>query len=171
MSFERRIVNILCWRDWIWFNYLCRLVWAFALQITQPLVRAVEIPCQTCLTWSHFIQDKLKISIYMSLDKYKCIKWIQSVFHILINYYELTCHIVNSVYPDQLTSSEASWSGSTLFTREASWSESTLFICFHNVFERVNCLSTERYKLISSFRQVKFSLDKYIMAIYLSLDK
>ena len=32
--------------------------------------RAVEIPCPT---WSHFIQDKLKISIYLSLDKYKCI--------------------------------------------------------------------------------------------------
>ena len=35
--------------------------------------RAVEIPCLTCLTWSHFIQDKLKISIYLSLDKNKCI--------------------------------------------------------------------------------------------------
>ena len=33
---------------------------------------AVEIPCPTCPTWSHFIQDKLKISIYLSLDKYKC---------------------------------------------------------------------------------------------------
>ena len=49
--------------------------------------------------------------------------------------------------------------------------QNPLFICFHTVFERVNCLSTERYKLISSFGQVKFSLDKYIMAIYLSLDK
>ena len=34
--------------------------------------RAVEIPCPTCPTWSHFLQDKLKISIYLS--KYKCIK-------------------------------------------------------------------------------------------------
>ena len=32
--------------------------------------RAVEIPCPTCPTWSHFIQDKLKIFIYLSLDKY-----------------------------------------------------------------------------------------------------
>ena len=31
--------------------------------------------------------------------------------------------------------------------------------------------STERYKLICTIGQVKFSLDKYIMAIYLSLDK
>ena len=30
------------------------------------------------------------------------------VFHILINYYEFTCCIVNSVDPDQLASSEAS---------------------------------------------------------------
>ena len=42
---------------------------------------------------------------------------------------------------------------------------------FHTVFESVNCLSTERYKLICTIGQVKFSLDKYIMAIYLSLDK
>ena len=39
--------------------------------------RAVEIPCPTCPAWSHFIQDELKISIYLSLDKYKCIKLIQ----------------------------------------------------------------------------------------------
>ena len=31
----------------------------------------------TCLTWSHFIPDKLKISIYLSFDKCKCIKLIQ----------------------------------------------------------------------------------------------
>ena len=36
----------------------------------------------------------------------------------------------------------------------------------HTVFESVNCLSTERYKLICTIGQVKFSLDKYIMAIY-----
>ena len=28
------------------------------------LPRAVEIACLTCLTWSHFIHDKLKMSIY-----------------------------------------------------------------------------------------------------------
>ena len=36
-----------------------------------PWSRAVEIPCPTCPTWSHFIQDKLKISLYLSLDKHK----------------------------------------------------------------------------------------------------
>ena len=41
------------------------------------VLRAVEIPCLTCPTWSHFIQDKLKIVIYLSLDKYKCIKLIK----------------------------------------------------------------------------------------------
>ena len=39
--------------------------------------RAVEIPCPTCPTISHFIQDKLKISINLSLDTYKCFKLIQ----------------------------------------------------------------------------------------------
>ena len=59
--------------------------------------------------------------------------------------------------PDQLASS--------LFTREliSAW--------FHTFFESVNYFSTERYKLICTIGQVKFSLDKYIMAIYLSLDK
>ena len=32
-------------------------------------VRGVEIPCPTCQTWSHFILDKLKISIYLFWDK------------------------------------------------------------------------------------------------------
>ena len=33
------------------------------------------------LTWSHFIQDKLKISIYLSLDKCKiCIKLIEILY-------------------------------------------------------------------------------------------
>ena len=66
----------------------------------------------------------------------------------------------NSVNPDQLASEEA------VYKRINIW--------FYTVFERVNCLnclSTERYKLICSFGQVNFSLDKYIMAIYLSLDK
>ena len=126
-----------------------------------------NVPCQTCPTWSHFIQGKLKISIYLSLDKCKiCIKLIKKfVFHIFINYYEYTCCIENRVAPDQLASLEASWSGSILFTREliSAW--------YQTVFESVNCLSTERYKLICTIGQVKFSLDKYIMAIYLSLDK
>ena len=33
--------------------------------------RSVEIPCLTCPTWSHFIQDNLNISVYLSWDKYK----------------------------------------------------------------------------------------------------
>ena len=42
---------------------------------------AMEMPCPT---WSHFSQDKLKISIYLSLDKYKCIKLIK----FCISYYD-----------------------------------------------------------------------------------
>ena len=73
------------------------------------LNRAVEIPCPTCPTWSHFIQDKLKFSIYLSLTSANfVIKLIKFVFHILINYYEFTCCIENSVDPDQLASLEAS---------------------------------------------------------------
>ena len=83
------------------------------------------------------------------------------VFHSLVNYYEFRCCIENIMDPDQLASSEASYSGSTLFTRVGN--------CFHTIFERLNCLSTERYKLKCSFGKVIF--DKYIMAIYLSVDK
>ena len=59
----------------------------------------------------------------------------------------------------------ASFRSQLMFTREliSAW--------FHSVFESLNCLSTEKYKLICTFGQVKFSLEKYIMAIYLSLDK
>ena len=46
-----------------------------------------------------------------------------------------------------------------------------IYIWFHTVFERINSLRTVRYKLICSFRQVTFSMDKYILALYLSLDK
>ena len=74
---------------------------------------------------------KLKISIYLSLGKCKCIKLkvsngakirnrynqvphltqdklYNSIFHIMINYYELTSCIENSGDPDQLASSGAS---------------------------------------------------------------
>ena len=46
-----------------------------------------------------------------------------------------------------------------------------IYFWFHSVFERINCFSTVRYKLICSFGQVKFSMDKYILAFCLSLDK
>ena len=75
----------------------------------RSLNRTVEIPCPTCPTWSYFIQDKLTISIYLSLDKYEiCIKLKKIVFNILINHYEFTCHIEKSVDPDQVASEEAS---------------------------------------------------------------
>ena len=44
-------------------------------------------------------------------------------------------------------------------------------IWFYTVFERINRLCNLRFKLICSFGQVKFSMDKYILAFYLSLDK
>ena len=44
---------------------------------------AVEIPCPTCPTWSLFIQDKLEISIYLSLDKYKCIKKVNTILYFI----------------------------------------------------------------------------------------
>ena len=45
------------------------------------------------------------------------------------------------------------------------------YIRFHTVFKRINCLNTVRYKLICSLGQVNFSMDEYILAFYLSMDK
>ena len=104
----------------------------------------MEIPCPICPTWSHFIQDKLEISIYLSLDKNKYIKKANNTQLIqfcisYFDYYELTCCIENSVDPDQLASSEASSSGSTLFTREVV----SCFKLFSKEF--IYCLRTVRY--------------------------
>ena len=67
--------------------------------------RGVEIPCTTCPTWSHYIQDKLRISIYF-------INKVNAILCFIFNsYYELTMHaccMENSVLPDQLASEEAS---------------------------------------------------------------
>ena len=89
------------------------------------LRRDMEMPCPTCPTWFHFIQGKLKISIYM------CISFLWSI----------------------ITGSHCgSWSAGligihTVYKRVDIW--------FHTFFEKVNCLSTVRYKLFCSFRQVK----------------
>ena len=60
-------------------------------------MQGVEIPCPTCLTWSHLIQDKSEIYIYLSLDKYK-----GSQYNFAFHNYELNCCMENSVDPDQL---------------------------------------------------------------------
>ena len=118
----------------------------------------MEIPCPTCPTWSHFIPDKLKIYIYLSLDKYKCL------FHILINYYYSHLALKTVWILDLHCLQEKPAAQDPYCLQEL------IHIWFHIVFERINCSSTVRYKLICSFGQVKFSMDKYISAFYLSLD-
>ena len=45
---------------------------AHGKHLTEVLpIRGVDILCLTCPTWFQFIQDKLEISVYLSLDKYK----------------------------------------------------------------------------------------------------
>ena len=62
----------------------------------------MEIPCPT---WSHFIQDKLEIFMYLSWDKFKKVNsFLPFIFD---NYYELTYYVENNVAPDQLASEEA----------------------------------------------------------------
>ena len=45
--------------------------------------RTVEIPCPTCSTWPQFIQDKLKISIYLFLDKYKFMFKVNTILYFI----------------------------------------------------------------------------------------
>ena len=79
-----------------------------------------------------------------------------SAFHILINYYELTSCIENSVDPDQLASSDLHCLQEKPADQDPYCLQELIYIWFHTVFERINCLSTVRYKLICSFEQVKF---------------
>ena len=128
------------------------------------LVWAMEIPCPTCPTWSHFIQDKLKIFIYLSLDKYKCIKLIQ----FCISYFDKLLWTQYVALKTVWILIRAGFWRSQLILIYTVYKRSQLIrihtfnkrfdIWFHTVFERVH------------FGHVKFSLDKYIMAIYLSLD-
>ena len=71
--------------------------------------RGVEIPCPTCQTWSHFIQVNFKK--ILSTCPGTSLKKVNAILYFIcfINYYELTisCHIENSVDPDQLASEEA----------------------------------------------------------------
>ena len=54
------------------------------------------------------------------------------------NYYELTYCVKNSVDPDQLAPSEASWSGSTLFL--------IIYVWFHTVFKGVyTCILKKQF--------------------------
>ena len=68
--------------------------------------RAVEVPWWTCPTGTFSFRTSCKFLFTCpwtstnELSEYNSVR----VFHILINYYEFTCCIENSVYPDQLAS-------------------------------------------------------------------
>ena len=62
-------------------------------KILEHLPRAVEIPCPTCPTWSHFIQDKLKISIYLSLDKCKIRNKVYKILYFIFWLIIMSSHV------------------------------------------------------------------------------
>ena len=57
------------------------------------LHRAVEIPCPTCPTWSHFIQDKLKISIYLSSNKCKFFYKVNKILYFIFRLIVMSSHV------------------------------------------------------------------------------
>ena len=80
-----------------------------------------------------------------------------------INYYELTmpCFMENSVDPDQLASSEASWSGSTLFSIEfIKWKllTATFFITAKFFTTSIVFAQMYQFSLNLNSLQQKFSL-------------
>ena len=76
----------------------------------------------------------------------------------------------NNVDPDQLASSEASWSGSTLFSIDIISGFILLLKRLYMVYSKVRA-KLSSLCIICSLEQVKFSLDKFIMTICLSLGK
>ena len=94
----------------------------------------------------------------------------------MISYYELTSCIENSVDPDQLQK-PADLDLHCFQEKPADQDpyclQELIYIWFHTVFERIICLSSERYKLFFfSFGQVKFSMDMQVhYGFYLPLDK
>ena len=86
---NRLIEMVLLSTNNICFGWKIRkLFFCYALLTKVLLVsslRAVEIPCPTCPTWSHFIQDKLKISIYLSLDKCKICYKVNKILYFIFD--------------------------------------------------------------------------------------
>ena len=58
-----------------------------------PACRAVEIPCATCPTWPHFIQDKLKISTHLSLDKCKICYKVNKILYFIFRLVIISSHV------------------------------------------------------------------------------
>ena len=53
----------------------------------------MEIPCPTCPTWSNFIQDKLKISIYLCLDKCKICYQVNKILYFIFRLIIMSSHV------------------------------------------------------------------------------
>ena len=108
----------------------------------------MEIPCPTCPTWSQFIQDKSKISIYLSLDKYKFMFKVNTILHFIF------CLIITSSYVAMKTVwILISW----LLQKPADLDLHRLKESSHMVsyFKRIKGTERYIYKLICSFGQVK----------------
>ena len=98
------------------------------------------------------------------LGQVQCIKLIQfciSYFHILINYYELTYLALKTVWIliSWLLQKPADLDLHCFQKKPADQDpyclQKLIYIWFHTVFERIICLSTERYKLFFFFRTSK----------------
>ena len=92
------------------------------------VTRAVEIPFPICPTWSHFIQDKLEISIYLSWDKY--LSLFNSV--LLIGLIILNMHVVWKTVWILI-----SWLLQKPADLDLHCFQFSLYIWFHTVFKNV----------------------------------
>ena len=94
----------------------------------------------TCPTWSHFIQDKLKIFIYCPSTSTNVNK-ILTVFHILINYYEFSNLALKTVWIliSCLYQKPADLDDLHCLQEKPAQDPYGLWFHSHTVFKRVNC--------------------------------
>ena len=140
---------------------------------TSKFSRAVEIPCPTCTTWSHFIQDKSKFLFtcpWMS-TMYKVNTILCFLFWLIITSSHLalkTVWILISWLLQKPADLDLHCFQEKPADQDQYCLQELIYIWYHTIFERKICLSTVRYKLICSFGQEKFSMDKYILAFLLA---
>ena len=107
------------------------------------------------------------------LGQVQCIKLIQFCISYFVNYYELTSciELISWLLQKPADLDLHCFQEKKPADQDPYCLQELIYIWFHTVFERIICLGTERYKLFFSYGQVNFSMDKYILAFYLPLDK
>ena len=104
--------------------------------------RAVEIPCSTCPTWSLFIQDKLKISIYLTSTNVLSYTTLYFIFRLFITSSHLALKTV-WILLQKPADLDLHFLQEKPADQDPYCLQELIYIWFHTVFEK-KCLSTVR---------------------------